>query len=75
MTATLVKPRWLLDTNIISRVIKYPHELLGQRLRDLFDQQPTCLAQQAYLTSQTHPISNQHTQSQTNKPRPTKQIN
>jgi tRNA(fMet)-specific endonuclease VapC len=43
MTSTIVQPTWLLDTNILSRVIKYPHELLGQRLRDLFDQQPGAL--------------------------------
>ncbi|WP_114970297.1 type II toxin-antitoxin system VapC family toxin [Rhodoferax ferrireducens] len=43
MTSTIVKPKWLLDTNILSRVIKYPHDLLGQRLRDLFDQQPGAL--------------------------------
>jgi len=43
MTSTMAQPRWLLDTNILSRVIKYPHELLGQRLRDLFDQQPGAL--------------------------------
>jgi tRNA(fMet)-specific endonuclease VapC len=39
----IAQPRWLLDTNILSRVIKYPHELLGQRLRNLFDQQPGAL--------------------------------
>ncbi len=43
MTSTFVKPRWLLDTNILSRVIKHPHELLGQRLRDLFDHHPGAL--------------------------------
>ena len=43
MTSTIAKPRWLLDTNILSNVIKYPHEPLGQRLRDLFDQQPGAL--------------------------------
>ncbi|OGA96188.1 MAG: hypothetical protein A3E79_13605 [Burkholderiales bacterium RIFCSPHIGHO2_12_FULL_61_11] len=43
MTSTIVQPRWLLDTNILSRLIKRPHELLGQRLRDLFDQQPGAL--------------------------------
>jgi tRNA(fMet)-specific endonuclease VapC len=43
MTRTMAQPKWLLDTNILSRVIKYPHELLGQRLRDLFDQQPGAL--------------------------------
>ena len=43
MTGTIVQPRWLLDTNILSRVIKHPHELLGQRLRDLFDQQAGAL--------------------------------
>ena len=43
MTRTMAQPKWLLDTNILSRVIKYPHELLGQRLRDLFDQQQGAL--------------------------------
>jgi tRNA(fMet)-specific endonuclease VapC len=38
-----VKPKWLLDTNILSKVIKLPHEALGQRLRDYFDQQPGAL--------------------------------
>jgi tRNA(fMet)-specific endonuclease VapC len=43
MSNAAFQPRWLLDTHILSRVIKYPHELLGQRLRDLFDQQPGAL--------------------------------
>jgi tRNA(fMet)-specific endonuclease VapC len=43
MTPTLVKPKWMLDTNILSKVIKFPHEALGQRLRDYFDQQPGTL--------------------------------
>lgn len=43
MSSTMVQPRWLLDTNILSSVIKHPHERLGQRLRDLFDQQPGAL--------------------------------
>ncbi|MCW2312988.1 type II toxin-antitoxin system VapC family toxin [Rhodoferax antarcticus] len=37
-------PLWLLDTNIISSVIKRPHDPLSQRLRNLFDQQPGALA-------------------------------
>ena len=43
MTSTIIKPKWLLDTNILSKVIKCPHERLGQRLRDLFEQQPGAL--------------------------------
>jgi tRNA(fMet)-specific endonuclease VapC len=43
MNASVVKPTWLLDTNILSKVIKLPHEALGQRLRDYFDQQPGAL--------------------------------
>lgn len=34
------KPLWLLDTNILSSVIKRPHDLVGQRLRDIADQHP-----------------------------------
>lgn len=37
------KPLWLLDTNILSNVIKRPHDLVGQRLRDIADQHPGAL--------------------------------
>lgn len=34
------KALWLLDTNILSNVIKRPHDRVGQRLRDMADQDP-----------------------------------
>lgn len=34
------KPLWLLDTNILSSVIKRPHDLAGQRLREQADLRP-----------------------------------
>lgn len=37
------KPRWLLDTNILSNVIKNPHGPAGQRLREESDHQPGSL--------------------------------
>jgi tRNA(fMet)-specific endonuclease VapC len=52
MTPTQAKPRWLLDTNVISRVIKYPHELLAMRLRDLFEQQPGALVTSVVVESE-----------------------
>ena len=52
MNPTQAKPRWLLDTNILSRVIKYPHELLAMRLRDLFEQQPGALVTSMVVESE-----------------------
>lgn len=52
MTPTQAKPRWLLDTNVISSIIKYPHELLAQRLRDLFEEQPGALVTSMVVESE-----------------------
>lgn len=43
MSLPVDKPRWLLDTNILSNVIKRPHDLLGQRLRDIADKHPCAM--------------------------------
>ena len=40
MTGTVTRPIWLLDTNILSNVIKQPDGLVGQRLRVLSEQFP-----------------------------------
>lgn len=40
MSSTAIKPLWLLDTNILSQVIKRPDGALGQRLRQMSDKFP-----------------------------------
>lgn len=40
MTGTATRPIWLLDTNILSNVIKQPDGVVGQRLRVLSEQFP-----------------------------------
>lgn len=40
MTGTATRPMWLLDTNILSNVIKQPDGVVGQRLRVLSEQFP-----------------------------------
>lgn len=40
MTGTVTRPIWLLDTNILSHVIKQPDGIVGQRLRVLSEQFP-----------------------------------
>jgi len=39
----LTRPLWLLDTNILSQVIKQPDGALGQRLRQVSDDHPDAL--------------------------------
>lgn len=43
MSGTSHKPLWLLDTNILSKVIKQPDGVLGQRMRQISDQYPGAL--------------------------------
>jgi tRNA(fMet)-specific endonuclease VapC len=43
MSSTAQQPRWLLDTNILSKVIKQPDGSLGQRLREVSDAYPGAL--------------------------------
>lgn len=52
MNPTQAKPRLLLDTNTLFRVIKYPHELLAMRLRDLVEQQPGALVTSMVVESE-----------------------
>lgn len=40
MTDTATRPIWLLDTNILSNVIKQPDGVVGQRMRVLSEQFP-----------------------------------
>lgn len=43
MSGASHKPLWLLDTNILSKVMKQPDGALGQRLRQVSDQYPGAL--------------------------------
>ncbi len=52
MTPAQAQPKWLLDTNVLFRVIKYPHEFLAMRLRDLFEQQPGALVTSMVVESE-----------------------
>lgn len=52
MTSAQAQPKWFLGTNVLSKVVKYPHEPLALRLRDLFEQQPGALVSSMVVESE-----------------------
>lgn len=52
MTGTATGPMWLLDTNILSNVIKQPDGVVGQRLRVLSEQFPGAMVTSVVVESE-----------------------